>query len=466
MANILGLMSTEQLNDKYSLNVRRQIFHQYPNGASPLMGLLSMMGDGGKTDKAEWGWEEKRFQTFQTTTVQANSAGPFTDTTGSAGAVGTDLTAAGWSKAIDLIIRVKVASMDTMQVRDVIQFRNIPGTSSSEKTFQGIITAVYPTTNTIDVQLTAAVANVLNTTAANGLDIIMIGSAVAEGDRSGTGFTLWPNDVYNYTQIHRNAFHFTRTALQAGLKFDSSGVYKTTAKDNSIKHMKGLEYAALFGDRSQNVAVTNDDNETTTRRTMGGLMWYLKQWELGNVANGGAFEYRPDGADITATAWASDDNKRIIDVNGTLTKDEFNDLIERAFRYTNDASHEKLFLCGGGILSAFNKFVDHESLRTIKLSTDETYGMNVTTWESPFGTIHFKTHPLLNQTPAFRNSGFILDCGEMQYTPLNGGDTDLYKNRQARDYDGRKDEWLTEAGVEFRYPENHMFIDRLTGITT
>ena len=459
-------MTTEQLSSKYSLTARRRVFYQYPNGKTPLMGLLSLM-DTEETDKAQdFGWNEDRMLEHEYRTAQANSAGPFTDTTGSSGAVGTDLTAAGWTQAAGTTIRVKLADLSDIGVRDQLMFRNIPGTSSSEKTFQGVVTAVWSAHKTVDVQLIEAATNVLNSTAANGMTIIMVGNAVAEGDRSKNGFTVWPISPTNHTQIFRHAFDFTRTALKAGLSFDKTGPYKHKAKKNSLKHMKALEYAALFGVKSINTSVTTDDNLDSVRRTMGGILWYLKQWELGNVSNGGAFDYRPGGSNVTTSAWASTDEKRIIDVNGSMTKDQLNMLLERAFRYNNDVSSGLLCLCGSGFLQKFNDFVDRESLKTTKLSTKEAYGMDVTVWESIYGNIYFKTHPMLSQTSAYRNSAFFLDIGNLRFRPLSDSDTALLKMRQSRDFDGRKDEWLTEAGLEVWFPESHLFIDRLTAITS
>lgn len=198
---------------------------------------------------------------------------------------------------------------------------------------------------------------------------------------------------------------------------------------------------------------------------MGGITWFLKQWDLGNTANGGVFDYRPGGSNLTSADWKTSDEKRYIDVNGNVTKEEFELLIERAFRFNDDISYEKICLCGGGLLSVFNRLAERESFKVTKLSSKEAYGMNVTSWETIHGTLHFKSHPLLNETPVHRYSGFILNTGSLRYTPLNDSDTDLLKNRQPRDYDGRKDEWLTDAGIEVRFPERHMFIDRLTGIT-
>jgi hypothetical protein len=41
-------------------------------------------------------------------------------------------------------------------------------------------------------------------------------------------------------------------------------------------------------------------------------------------------------------------------------------------------------------------------------------------------------------------------------------DTVKLKNRQPNDADYRKDEYLTEAGFEIRFPESHMYFDGVT----
>ena len=45
MSRILGLVSGKTFADKsfYGLNNRRQVLYNFPNGAAPLLGLLSLM---------------------------------------------------------------------------------------------------------------------------------------------------------------------------------------------------------------------------------------------------------------------------------------------------------------------------------------------------------------------------------------------------------------------------------------
>lgn len=466
---MLGLLTSEKLEGHWSLTARRKIFHQYPNGKAPLTGLLSltsnnkMSDEDMASDKPEFGWHEDRGDTFEYETAAANAAGPFTDTDGANGAAGTDKTTGGWNLAIGDIFRVQLEPFQTIQPKDVLQIADVPVAGATTTFIQGIVSAVYEDTGCIDVEVTEAYLDLLNTGGSNGLKLVTVGSANAEGSNSGQGFMTYPIDPSNYTQIFKNPFGFSRTALKAGMKWDKTGAYKEAAKKNSIKHMVSLEYANFFSQRSKTTVI--EDGESKTRRTMGGIMWYLQQYEKGSEANGGKFDYRPNGDDVSAGDWKTEENKRIINVNGTCTKKEMNMLLERAFRYTNEETFEKLILCGGGLLSVLNEFVDGESVKQTELnSKEDKYGMNVTSWVTPHGTLHFKDHPLMTQTSMYRNSGFILDVGNLKYTPLQDSDTDLLKNQQPRGHDGRKDVWLTEAGLEVWYPESHMFISNLTGI--
>src|SRR4030095_6818177 len=65
-----GLLQTGALTPYRSMNSRRKIFYQFPTGAAPLMGLLSMLPQE-DTDKPEFGWGERRVPVRPTTTAAA-----------------------------------------------------------------------------------------------------------------------------------------------------------------------------------------------------------------------------------------------------------------------------------------------------------------------------------------------------------------------------------------------------------
>lgn len=288
-------------------------------------------------------------------------------------------------------------------------------------------------------------STVLNTTANNGKEVLVVGSSFAEGVvDSSRGIYNLPVELGNYTQIFRTPFTITGTALKTSARFDETGIYKDMAKENSVSNMVEIEKAMLFGTKS---LYTGGD---TPQRTTGGILWFLQQWEAGNVYGN------------TAATLDSDDNKRIItNSGGTLSEKTYDELLERVFRVTNNTVNEKLVLCGSGFLNVINQLYKSKSTLNSDLPMTDTYGMNVVRHLTPFGTVFYKTHPLFTLNPTLRYNALILDVQNLVYRYLDGRDTELLKNRQPNDADYRKDEWLTECGMELRFPESHMYLQNV-----
>lgn len=463
MSGILGLTSGKTFDDQsfYSLNDRRQVFHEYPNGASPLTGLLSLMNTE-PTDNSKFGWWEKRFVTPKTNiAAAAGPAAPFSTGGGDIAFASPHTFAAGDS------VRVTVDDTTNFRVRDQIWFKDLP-LSSGVGQLQGIITAIISSTK-IDFTVTEGLAAVLNTTnpvdggTAGPVDayVVSLGTANAENAAS-NGYGLWypPINPENYTQIFRQPFGFSGTSLKIPANFDKTGLYKEKAKDASLLHMTGMEKAFLFGSKGTINVTDPQSGDLVPMRTTGGLLWYLREWEK---ANGGTYEYRPGGAAITSDA---DDDCRIVrNTTGSMTWATFQSYLERAFRRTNNRSFEKLALCGSKALGAINTLLENKVVHNKNLPSESTYGMNVVTVETTYGILHFKSHPLFTEHPAFEKSILIVDVGNLRYRPLNDRDTTLLPDRQANDVDGRKDEWFTEAGLEVNFPESNMLIQNVNTIT-
>ncbi len=460
MSGILGLTSGKTFEDKgfYSLNDRRMVFHEYPNGAAPLTGLLSLMNTE-PTDNSKFGWWEKRFVTPKTT-IAPGGLGPFST------AGGDVAFATPKSFAVGEAVRALVVSTADFRVRDQIWFKDLP-TSAGVGQLQGIVTAIISATK-LEFQVVEAVANVLNNqllisagTGPIGANVVSLGTVNAENAAS-NGYGIWfpPINPENYTQIFRTPFGFSGTSLKIPANFDKTGLYKEKAKDSSILHMTGLEKAFIFGQRSLQNVNDPQSGDLVPMRTTGGIYWYLQQWEM---AEGGIYGYRPGGLALTADA---DDEKRIIrNTSGTMTWATFNSYIERAFRRTNNKSFEKIVFCGSRALGALNTLIENKVVTNKNLPAESTYGMNLVTIETTYGTLHFKSHPLFTEHPAFAYSMLIVDVGNLVYRPLNDRDTVLLADRQANDVDGRKDEWFSECGLEVRFPESNMLIQNVQQIT-
>lgn len=438
-----GLLSTTSVSDYKSLNSRRKIFLQYPTGAAPLMGLLSMLPTE-ETDKVEFGWFERRFPTQRTATVASGTA-PFLNEDGSA------FTDTGTMTA-DTVYRVRVVSTDQFKPTHVIEIRGVVYTAGATKDIKGTVTEIVSTTQLKfrPYETTAGVEN--GTTDNNGLTVAIIGTANQEGGRSGTGIITYPINPTNYTQIFRSAFNISRTALKGGLKYDSSGPYKTLAWDNGLRHMIEMEKAFLWGQK-HTVNVTDPDTGDSTPETKtGGVIHFLQEWEeADSIYRGGS-----GAAAVTAN---TDDNKRIIDVAGSISKKDYNTYISRLFKYTNDRAYEKLCLCGGKFLETVNTLFERDIVRNTALAEKgRNWEFIVHSHTTLRGTVHYKVHPLFDNDPDWEDGAMFLDLGNLMYRPLTDSDTKFLKGRQETDRDGRKDEWITEAGLELKFPESCMVI--------
>lgn len=466
----LGLVSSETIDGYWSRNTRRRIFYDYPNGTAPLTGLLSLM-ENEETPQPEFGWQEKRWTAISTTTVagpnpSGNKTGPFCGagtTTASGDANGNfDLAQFG-------AIRVYVADSTDFGIDTTVKIFNLGKsatgpTATSYTDVAGRVTAKG--TGYIEINVTLAYADLLNVAAAaNSKYIYAMGSAYAEGARSRTGRIRFPYEAKNYTQIFKTAFELTRTALKAPTIYDKTGAYRDALKDNGIDHLAQMEYAAFYGERASTTAIDDDTGDTVSRRFTGGLRWYLDQWEAGSVAAGGAIDYGQ--ADVRAeTDWQTYTNKRVIKLAGaTITKAQFNELNSRVFEKTNASDWSKLVLCGTGYLNriteVFERSIQFTSLRE---NGFKCFDFEMVKHNSNAGTVYYKTHPLFNNA-LMRNSAFYIDLGYMGYRPLSDSDTDVQSGIQANDADKRKDQWLTEAGFEIRFPEAFMYVENLGGVT-
>lgn len=439
-----GGVSSDQNLAYRSLNSRRKIFYQFPTGAMPIMGVLSMMATE-ETDKSEFGWWERRFPVQRTTTAVSGVV-PFS-------AQGDPFTA-----TVNLSYVINVASTANFKPTHVIEIRNVVFTAGATKSIKGTVLSIQSATQMTfrPYETTAGIVNTINGSN-NNKTIAIIGTANQEGARSGSGLIVYPINPTNYTQIFRSAFSLTRTALKEGLTFDSSGPYKMMAWENGLRHMIEMEKAVIFGQK-HTVQVTDPTSGDITPETkMGGIIWFLQQWEaVDSVYRGGT------GA--PAVTLVTDPLKRIIPINGLLSKTDYNTYISRAFVATNSKAYEKLVVCGGTFLSAVNDLFERDITRTTAVADkNRNFEFVVHTHTTLRGTVHYKVHPLFDEDPDLQGSALILDVGNVRWRPLTDSDTTFLKGRQETDRDGRKDEWITEAGIEVRFPESHMYISGVTG---
>lgn len=457
--SILGLPTSAKFaaeSDRF-YNHRRQILHSYPNGKAPLTGILSMIPEEETNDSIIY-WYEKRYKSPKTT---LRGTDPMTTTAPSTGDANDGTAITTGAKAITTNFYMKVASTLEFKIGQVL-YLDTNGTEwyvtavnrgvATESLLGYLTVRLIRAYTVVTVATEFAAASVLR----------VIGTAYGEG-ASGLNVKVTafkrPYRIENTTQIFRDAMEFPGSVLKMGLKYDNTGPYKEKAHDTITDHMTGLERALIFGKRSTTTRASFDTaQEDLTVRTMSGIIEYLELWDAGSTG------IQIDGSTYapyafkTASTVDTDDEKRIIaNTAGTISVDKFNQWAERTGRYHTNKSGDKLVLCGSGALIALTKMFRLNSSFTVKYG-EKAYGLTVTVITTPFGDFNLVTHPLFNEDPTMTYWMLFLDVWSLKYRPLTDRDTKLLKNRQNPGDDLRRDEFLTEASLEFMMPEAHMLV--------
>jgi Family of unknown function (DUF5309) len=453
---ILGLISAESFSTQRFKNVRRSVFYFYPNGAAPLMGLLSLMKEE-VTNDPEYDWYEKRLQP-QRTITSAISGNICLYSTVSAdfgtwtAATGNFVITAGQQYGTKVDVNTNGGTAN-FRVGHLIKYNVI--VSAVLTSYIGRVTYVDAANNRlafVAVQTTGTIT--YNSASGIGVEVWIVGNAFAEGT-VGSSYNAYnlPVQIYNYTQIFRTAFQITGTALKTSAKYDETGPYKDQAKEASVNHMIEMEKNFIFGQQRL------DTTGATPLRYTGGVLWFLQQYEAQYSQYRGG-----DGSSVgpAAVTLDTDDDKRIINnTNNYLTEKQYDGYLERVFRVTNNKANEKLVLCGSGFLNVVNQLYKSKAVLNADLPLTETYGMNVVAHQTPFGKIYYKSHPLFSQNPVLRYNALFLDVLNLRYRYMNGRDTELLTMRQPNNADYREDEWLSEAGLELEFPESNMYLQNV-----
>lgn len=456
---ILGLPSSAKFaaeGDRF-YNHRRKILHSYPNGKAPLTGILSMVPEE-TTNDSLYIWYEKRYKSPVTLLRGTN---PVTTTAPSTGDADDGSVITTGAKAITTDFYMKVATtVDVVKGSQIFLETNQTMWYVTNVT-RGVSNEALNGYLTVRLIRAYTVVTVATEFAASST-LRVIGSAYGEG-QSGTGLQAKgfkrPYPIQNTTQIFRDHFTFPGSVLQMGLKYDKTGPYKERAHDCIVDHMTGLERALIYGKRSTTTRASFDSTqENLSVRTMSGIVEFLELWDAGSVGLSiDGQTYAPYAFKGQSTS-DSDDEKRVIaNTDGSISVDKFNDWAERVGRYHTNKTDQKLVLCGSGAMQAFAKMFRMNSTFNVTYG-EKAYGLSVTIIHTPFGDFNLVTHPLFNEDPSMRYWCLFLDIWYLKYRPLLNRDTRLLKNRQNPGDDFRKDEYLTEAGLELWSPEAHMLV--------
>ena len=249
-----------------------------------------------------------------------------------------------------------------------------------------------------------------------------IGNVFEEGSTSAASSTRNPTKMYNYCQIFKTSFRQSKTAMATKTRTGDS--FANDKKRKMFDHSVSMELAFLLSKRYETTGAAG-----LPLRFTGGLLYMLSQYASTRIT---AFTTTPTEATLL-------------------------DAVYPIWDYDTDAGDQRICFAGNGFLNSLNKLAQSSpSSRINSTGTIEVYGMKLMRWVFPQGEIYVRTHPLFNTHGRFTNDAFIFDPSVMIYRHLR--DTAIETNIQANDADERKDQWLSEVGLEFQHAKTSCWL--------
>jgi len=264
----------------------------------------------------------------------------------------------------------------------------------------------------------------------------VIGTAHEEASGAPDG---WEDKLYDregYCQIFKTGMNiFSGTAMATEYR-GIANEFQRIWQDKLMEHKMDIEQAMLFGVGSASA----ENAATAPTRYSWGILPYTETY--GKIYN---MSYSSSGYDA------------------------FLDAMEDFFAPESGNSGNKLVLASRKVITYLNKLgsgsflnnsVGSSQYRLDVATVPGAFGHTVTVVNTIFGSLHFVQEPLLRGP--WEDYCVCVDMKNVAYRPLVGNginrDTFIETNVQGNDVDGRKDQIITEAGLEISVPETHAIL--------
>ena len=393
-------------------NWREKILFLYPNGDAPLTAILSKMKSE-STDDPEFNWFEKTLP---------SQAGTVSSVYTTADVSTTEYTTGG---AVGDVLYVKVAASVAAHFRIGHQalLRNTAN-YADDCNSKVVAVTLNGASSVIAVKLLEA--DPTTTGIADCNRILVVGNVNPEGGTMPQAIAYDPSKRYNYTQIFRTPLSITRTARKTKLR--TGDQYKEAKRECLELHSIEMEKSFIWGVASEGTGANGKPERTTA-----GLVKAI-------TGGSGLTSDYVNESDWSGQSWLSG-GEEWLDTQ-----------LETMFRY---GSQDRLAFVGSGTILAINKLI--KEYGNYELSTNTvSYGIKVKTWDTPFGSIHMKIHPLFSYEVTNRNSMVVFDPADLKYRYID--DTQFFKDPDKQNtgrnrIDGTDEEYLTECGLEYHFTE-------------
>jgi len=270
--------------------------------------------------------------------------------------------------------------------------------------------------------------------------IKVIGNINPQAGVTPSAISYQPTKFYNYTQIFRTPLEIARTLMK--VRSYSGNPYKNLKKLALELHSVEMEWAFQLGIATENTG-DNGHPETTTE----GLITFLRNNLSTHVRNYALL------SDYSGQTWLDGGDDFMIDSLELLTR--FSD---------RQGMQNYAALAGSGALKHMERLARQNGNIQLENNTKLGFGIEVNAWRTSSGVFPIITHPLYSQEATMRNTMLILKPNNIIYNYID--DTRFYGSNgkpygfttSGKRIDGLNEEFLTECGLEYHFPQNAMFL--------
>lgn len=257
---------------------------------------------------------------------------------------------------------------------------------------------------------------------ADGDQLVFLRPVFEDGSDIGTLKSVKEADEYNYTEIIRTAFGWTRR--QANTDMYGGRDPMTERKWQGIEHEKSIEHMMYFGRRH-----TRTGSGGNLQTFSGGLEYFIQSniWDLNSN--------KP-----SERAWL--------------------EFLEEVMRWGEGGNQQgagtKYLIASSRWVTEINGWAQD---RVEYRPSDTTLGISMMEFKSPHGRVMIIKSPILDY--AHPDFAFLVDLNHIRYAYLQNSDTMLLKEREGNGVDGSEEEYLSDVGCQVELEASHAILKGL-----
>jgi len=415
-------------------NWREAILHEFPNGDAPITALTALMPSE-KTDDQKFHWWTKRLpsQSGAVTGVYINIGlttayvyATHQATHGIAGAVVYVKMAEALAKEFREGHQVVLRDNDRYDVDVVGKVVKVDYNGANS----------YVAVKLLEADDNSAAASTYNLSTVD--RIIVVGNINPEGGAIPRAVAYDPVEYDNYCQIFRTPLEITRSARKTRLR--TGDAYQEAKRECLELHSIEIEKALIFGVRTSSTGANGKPE-----LTFDGVLSFIRR--SATVA-----------ADLTTTESSMNDYSLNTGFSGQTWLDGGEDWLDSCLEYLGTyAPTEVVGFCGARTLTGPAKLAKYTGNINMTPGPNDAYGMKFTTWVNPHITVHLKKHPLMSRESSTRYSMLLFSPKNILWRIFE--DTNFLTDREARGVDATVEEFLSEMGPEFHFPDQFMWLN-------